>query len=171
MEDLKKNIEDLIELKKEGQYWDFKLKYSPNSLDLIKDIICMANCEHCGDRYLIYGVRNDSVVVGLNNEKRRMTQNDIINVLSEQSFAAGNVPDVSLDTIFIQDKEVDVITVKNHPKKPYYLVRPKQEKDVCLRAGAVYSRVQDRNTSNNQQHLMRVLNECGKNLSGFLSPH
>lgn len=49
---------ELIASGKEGVYWDFKQEYSQEAkvIDLIHDIICLANADHDGDRYLIFGV-------------------------------------------------------------------------------------------------------------------
>ena len=36
-------IFELIQLKQEGEYWDFKRQWYKNNSDLLHDIICMAN--------------------------------------------------------------------------------------------------------------------------------
>lgn len=40
---LKNNVEELLDKRCEGDYWDFKLKWHDNIADLIKDIICFVN--------------------------------------------------------------------------------------------------------------------------------
>ena len=42
-DDLKNEILELIERHTEGEYWDFKQQWHSNNVDLIHDIICMAN--------------------------------------------------------------------------------------------------------------------------------
>ncbi|MFR9257126.1 MAG: helix-turn-helix domain-containing protein, partial [Merdibacter sp.] len=53
---LRSEILDLISLKTEGEYWDFKGKWHDNNADLLHDIICMANNLANRDAYLIIGV-------------------------------------------------------------------------------------------------------------------
>ena len=36
-------IAELIERKAEGSYWDFKQEWHSNNVDLLHDIVCMAN--------------------------------------------------------------------------------------------------------------------------------
>lgn len=45
MKTLKKIITNLISLKQEGAYWDFKREWyeSDHNTDLLHDIICMSN--------------------------------------------------------------------------------------------------------------------------------
>ena len=56
VDNLKKEIEDLIALGYEGGYWDYKEDYSVIEEDKLIDIICMANNLCDRDVYIIYGV-------------------------------------------------------------------------------------------------------------------
>ena len=49
-------LKDLIARGGEGVYWDFKRKHHTNKGDLIHDVLCLANAEHAGPRFLIFGV-------------------------------------------------------------------------------------------------------------------
>lgn len=49
-------IMDLISLKREGEYWDFKEKYHQNKAKFIHDILCLSNIPSRNDSYLIFGV-------------------------------------------------------------------------------------------------------------------
>ena len=71
MSDFRDEIEVLISLKKEGDFWDFKLKHHDNPVDLVKDITCLANTvRHNGSRYLILGVCPDTYqVTGINADE------------------------------------------------------------------------------------------------------
>lgn len=40
---LKNEVEELISMKQEGPYWDFKREWHTENGDLLHDIICMAN--------------------------------------------------------------------------------------------------------------------------------
>ncbi|MDT2732569.1 ATP-binding protein [Streptococcus parauberis] len=80
MENLKQEILTLIELKQEGEYWDFKKQWydSKKKSDLLLDIICMANNLSTSDGYIIIGVDEEN---GYNikdiseDENRKSTQN------------------------------------------------------------------------------------------------
>ena len=49
-------IFELIQLKQEGEYWDFKRQWHENKADLLHDIICMANNLSDNDGYIIIGI-------------------------------------------------------------------------------------------------------------------
>lgn len=54
----KEEILELISLKQEGAYWDFKKEWYVNGKqsDLLHDIICMANNMENRDAYIIIGI-------------------------------------------------------------------------------------------------------------------
>ena len=78
MYNLEKTISELIRLKKEGGFWDYKSDYSDNKASFLHDIICMANNLENRDAYLIYGVDDDGKVNGIQNSTRRKSQSNII---------------------------------------------------------------------------------------------
>ena len=41
--DYKRIVMELVARKKEGDYWDFKLRHHENPVDLVKDILCLAS--------------------------------------------------------------------------------------------------------------------------------
>ena len=51
--ELMEEIQSLIELKTEGDYWDFKEMWHDNKASLLHDIICMANNQVGRDAYII----------------------------------------------------------------------------------------------------------------------
>ena len=76
---LTQTIKKLISLRKEGTHWDFKEHHHKRSGEMIHDILCLANADYDGERYLIYGVRDsDYQVVGLFNTEPRKIQADIL---------------------------------------------------------------------------------------------
>ncbi len=151
MTDLTKIVEALIATGKEGDHWDFKREHHERTGDLIKDIICLANSpRHCGDRYIIFGVTNDSSVVGLWPDAHRRTQADIVNTLASAGFAGGVYPDIHLERVELQGSELEVLVVKDHAEKPYYLRRKYDKSGVRLNPGTIYSRVRDSNTPSDQ---------------------
>lgn len=92
-DDLKNEILELIECHTEGEYWDFKQQWHSNNVDLIHDIICMANSLANRDCYIIIGVEDETYnVLGVSGEKRKNQQN-VINLLQQKpSWAGGYVP-------------------------------------------------------------------------------
>ena len=54
-----KIIGDLIESKHEGDYWDFKQVYHSNKVDLIHDILCMANNRSGKDGYINWVISDE----------------------------------------------------------------------------------------------------------------
>ncbi len=147
---MKTLVRQLVEKKKEGTWWDFKREHHESSLDLLHDILCLANANHSGDRYLIIGVSDDYEVIDVNNGKIRRKQSDIIDLLKSKKFAEDNVPVVSMEGVSINTNEIDVITIKNKRKKPYYILDDYKKGKKCLRSGVVYNRVRDTNTAIDQ---------------------
>lgn len=47
-------IRRLIELRQEGEYWDFKKEWYQNKSDLLHDIICMAKGMHGASKNIEY---------------------------------------------------------------------------------------------------------------------
>lgn len=76
---LRKEILELISLKQEGGYWDFKREWyhTDKKDDLLHDIICMANNVENHDGYIIIGVDeecNYSIRDISNDVNRKNTQ-------------------------------------------------------------------------------------------------
>lgn len=139
-------IKSLIDQKKEDSWWDFKREHHKNSIDLLHDILCLSNTVYDGNRYLVIGVSNEYKLVDVKDGELRRTQADILDILKKKKFSSDNVPNVSLDTVVIEGKEIDFITIKNELKKPYYLIFDERKDKKRLRSGVVYSRVGDTNT-------------------------
>ncbi|TDR33102.1 AlbA family DNA-binding domain-containing protein [Hydromonas duriensis] len=172
--ELQDTIKELINSKKEGQYWDFKESHHANNAELIHDIICLANTEHQGDRFLIYGVNNSGEVIGVPS-KNRKTQAQLIDTFRAQSFSDQLYPDISLKSIKYDDKEIDVLTIKNQPHKPYYITKditePKQpSKQVVIRAHHIYSRVMDSNTPQNSSANSKQIEQMWRERFGLTQP-
>lgn len=161
---LKKEIESLIETKREGDYWDFKLEHHKNKADLLHDIICMANSRADRDCFIIYGIEDKSFEVkGIENDNNKRTQQNIIDFLKDKPFVGGIRPVVELRAIEIQNHTIDVLVIKNTYDVPYYLTKPYSDgpKNVVY-ANNIYTRVGDTNTPkkesadiNNVEYLWR----------------
>ena len=96
-------IFNLIESKREGDYWDFKQEPHDNKASLLHDILCLSNSLHRGNRFLIYGVsdpKDGTEVIGLTKEQNnRKTQVQFIDFLRTKSFAGDCRPEIELHTI------------------------------------------------------------------------
>lgn len=147
---LEEIIQQLIDSKKEGDYWDFKEKHHDKAGDLLKDITCLANTvRHSGDRYIIFGVTSGAVISGVPSQDRK-TQADIINTLGNAGFAGNLYPDVYLREIKLDGKILDVLIIKDTPEKPFYLQKEYNKQGVRLNPGTIYTRVRDANTPTDQ---------------------
>lgn len=68
--DLQEEISQLIALRAEGGYWDFKEKWTDKKVDLLHDIICMANNQVGHDAYIIFGVSDSQSKDGVKSTLR-----------------------------------------------------------------------------------------------------
>jgi hypothetical protein len=152
MSNLHDEIVELISLKKEGEFWDFKLKHHDNPVDLVKDITCLANTvRHEGPRYLVLGVCPDTYqVTGIVSGETRRSQADIISTLRNANFAAAHSPDIRLEAIEMEGEQIDVIVIADTAHKPHYLEADYTKTGKTMRAGVIYSRTQDTNTPNDR---------------------
>lgn len=92
-------IRRLIELRQEGENWDFKKEWHKSKPNLLHDIICMANNLSNHDGLIIIGVDEEtdySICDVANDQNRRKTQ-DIVAFLREKKFAGGIRP-----TVYVQ---------------------------------------------------------------------
>ncbi|MDD3182960.1 MAG: putative DNA binding domain-containing protein [Alphaproteobacteria bacterium] len=148
MSDLQNKIAELISLNKEGEYWDFKLKHHENPVDLVLDIICLANTvRHKGNRFLILGVDPISYEIkGLEETTPVRTQADIITTLRNAGFANQSFPDITLENVCVASHTLHVVVISDKHQKPYYLGKDYAKNGTLIRAGVVYSRTADTNT-------------------------
>ena len=138
-------IRGLIGRRSEGVYWDFKLEHHSNTGNLIHDVLCLANAEHDGLRFLVFGVEDGGASVqSIEDDSGRRTQADIATLFRDNAgkFFQSRFPTFHLRTIEVEGKQVDVLIIEDEPKKPYYLV----ERIKNLRAHHIYTRVCDTNT-------------------------
>ena len=146
---LAQTVRDLIGRRSEGVFWDFKLKHHRNQGDLIHDVLCLANAEHDGPRFLVFGVGDGGASVQtIEDDEGRPTQAEIAGLFRDNAdkFFQSRFPSFHLRTIQIDAKQVDVLIIEDEPKKPYYLVKRIQK--VC--AHHIYTRVCDTNTPPNR---------------------
>ncbi len=138
-------ISTLISRRAEGTYWDFKREHHENKADLVHDVLCLANANHDGDRFLIYGIDDsDYSVHPINEDPSRRTQADIAGLFRDNArkFFQSRVPEFYLKEIEFGDELLDVLVIEDAPHKPYYLT----QRFGKIRAHHIYSRVCDTNT-------------------------
>lgn len=138
------NINELL-LEKESEFLDFKENFPSNTMKLIHDILCLANSHTNSDRYLIFGVKDDKTVCGIENDPNIKTNSNIQDLLRQSNF--NKIPTVDLSLVGnVQGHTVAVIRIKNSSDKPYFLTKDKSYDRGIIRAGVVYTRLGDTNT-------------------------
>ena len=154
--ELFEEIQRLIALGTEGEYWDFKELWHNNKASLLHDIICMANNQVGRDAYIIFGVSDskspDGVKIKGVQEANRKDQQHLIDFLRNKKFVGGVRPSVYLQTLEIPDEngvcqQIDVVIVKDSVKTPFFIVENFRDKDKEIRAGYIYTRIGDTNTA------------------------
>lgn len=162
MNNLENEIRKLIQLKKEGGYWDFKREwYSKNNgknADMLHDIICMANNLEDHDGYIIIGVdeENGFQINDITNDENRKNTQNLVDFLRGKKFAGGFKPSVRVETMSFEfrlgdtdiseTKVIDVIVIKNDYHVPYYL----NEDYYGVFHNNIYVRHEDSNTPKNE---------------------
>lgn len=148
-EKLSNIIKKLINQRKEGTYWDFKLMHQKNKGELVHDILCLANARHDGDRYLIYGICDTTYeIFGAKDNTPRRMQADLLDLFkgNAQKFAHSLYPSFHLETITLDDNEVDILVIHDEPSKPYSMT----EQYKCVVPHHIYTRTLDTNTAINK---------------------
>ena len=120
--DLTSEIATLIQSHREDEWWDFKREHHHDKADLVHDIICMANSRADRDAYIIYGIEDKSFnLIGVENDQNRRNQQGITDVLRSVGFAGSVRPRIEIQTVIIEQHEIDVLIIKNSFDVPYYL--------------------------------------------------
>ncbi|WP_425755230.1 ATP-binding protein [Ihubacter sp. rT4E-8] len=156
-ENLSSIIEELIESRREDEWWDFKREHHHDKARLVHDITCMANSKANRDAYIIFGVEDETFnIIGVEHDEKRRNQQGIVDILRSVRYAGSVRPRIELRTIILEEHKVDVLIIKNTYDVPYYLEKPYQDSDVkgengykngkTVRPFHIYTRVVDNNT-------------------------
>ena len=92
-------IAALINRRCEGTHWDFKRRHQTNRADLIHDVLCLANANHSGIRFLVFGVDDsDFSLHDIGSDLGRRTQADIAGLFRDNAskFFQSRFPDIHL---------------------------------------------------------------------------
>lgn len=155
-------VEILAAKGREGEYWDYKQEWHENMADLLKDIICFANTPHNANCYLLFGIDDDGHIVGM--KKNRRKQADILEAMDNLWFIGDVRPEISVETVMVNEIEVDVLTVYDTQKTPIYLKRNYGE----MLAGCIYMRNGDKNTPNRGMASIDAVEKLWKKRFGLL---
>ena len=164
-------ILDLILLRQEGEYWDFKRQWYEDGHegDLLHDIICMANNLVNRDAYIIIGVdeENDYAPYDISNDENKRNTQGIVDFLRSKKFAGDCRPTVTVEKVKIAGYHLDVLVIHNSMNTPFYL---KQEFK-GVHPNNIYARIQDTNTPKNESADIHYVEQLWKKRFGLhLSP-
>ena len=142
-------ILSLIGRRTEGPHWDFKLQHHGNNAELLHDILCLANVDYTGPRYLVFGIDDQSFSLhSVTDTSNRRSQADIVGLFRDNAskFFQSRTPTFYLTELQHDGKLFDVLVIEDKPYKPYYLVEEYRSKGTKVRAHHIYTRIGDTNT-------------------------
>ncbi len=165
IQDLTEQVDNLISLKQEGDHWDFKREWYSNKADLLHDIICMANNLSSQDGLIIIGVdeERDYKTQDIADDSNRKKTQDLVSFLRDKKFAGGIRPTVTVQSIQLSQKTIDVIIVRNDRNTPYYLTEQYQG----VFANNIYARIMDTNTPKNSSSDINIIETLWKKRFGI----
>lgn len=132
------NVYELIN-QPESDFLDFKREWHNDTVDLVLDILCMANSDAQSDRYIVIGYdEKEKAICDVSANRRKL--DDIYDTLCNSNF--NRLPDIYVETFSIDDKELDVLIIKKTNYRPYFLTKDKvnRARNRIIRAGVVYTR-------------------------------
>lgn len=166
----KSEIQDLILLKQEGSYWDFKREWysQDKKADLLHDIICMANNLSNRDAYIIIGIdeENDYSFSSVESDPNRKNTQQLVDFIRDKRFAGGIRPIISVENLCFGEDKIDVIVIHNSDATPFFLT----EKYKSVMQNNIYTRVMDSNTPKNKSADLSHIEMLWKKRFGLLSP-
>ncbi|OGI04191.1 MAG: hypothetical protein A2Y25_08775 [Candidatus Melainabacteria bacterium GWF2_37_15] len=170
MSDILRKINSLLK-EVEQEFLDFKQEHYKNNADFVLDVLCMANAEHIGDRYIIFGIENNTKkIIGVEKDDNRKNLQNYINSLRSSFF--NNLPTIMLDTVELDKHQIDLLTIKNKKNRPYFLLKDKREGKKTVRAGVIYTRDGDNNTPiDNTAEPLKIYNMWREHFKLDLTPH
>ncbi len=143
-----KTLDELIDIIEEhlinfteDAHLDFKEKWHENFDDLLKDIISMANSPDELNSYIVIGVTDDFKVVGFDENDLRRKKSDISSSIRNYQFGGNSVPEIDLISVPFDEKELDVLEIKNSNSLPFYLTQKRNK----ILPYAIYTRANDSN--------------------------
>lgn len=144
-------LRNLIESKKaENERFDYKQKWHNENIELLRDILSFANTAHSDDCFLIFGVEDKTKeIIGVKGDSKRKNTQMLVDMLLNMKFSS-ETPKVLVETFFIEDKEIDVLTIFDTKETPIFLLEPYIKRGKRINAGQIFARIGDTNTPSNQ---------------------
>lgn len=163
--ELKHEINELILLKQEGEYWDFKKEWYTKKPDLLHDIICMANNPTYHDGFIVIGVdeENDFSICDIADDLNRRRTQDIVSFLRDKKFAGNVRPTVYVKSLIMPKGTIDVLIIQNDRSTPYYLTEAYQG----VYANNIYARIIDTNTPKTSSADVNIVEKLWKKRFGL----
>lgn len=127
----------------ECEWLDFKGAYPGDTVELLHDILCLANSWTDNDRYLVFGVADNKEILGVEADPRRRKSSNINDLLRDSTL--NRIPPIRLIAYPKDGHEIDVLKIRNRPDKPFFATKDQRKGGETLRAGVVYTRVGDTN--------------------------
>ena len=140
-----KEVPKLVARHQEWTYWDFKREWHHDKVELLRDIICLANNLDWHIAYLIIGIDEDNgcIPCDVREDPNRRSTEDLTDWLGKVRWAGSRRPQVVVVPLDFDGATVDVVTiVPNGDYVPYYL--EKGQGRLC--ANAIYTRRNNTNT-------------------------
>jgi predicted HTH transcriptional regulator len=136
---------EILELlgQRESEWLDFKRQHYDNTAKLLHDILCLANSYSEHDRYLVFGVDDDGSLHGVAGDSSRKTSANLHDFLRQAPL--NRIPTCELGTHVVQGHELDLLTIRNRPDKPFLLTKDFEKQGERVRNGVVYTRIGDTN--------------------------
>ncbi len=128
----------------ESESLEYKRQFHESTVELLHDLLCLANAYTAGERHIVFGIADDHSVVGIESDPRRRKNSDIQDML--RASGLNRIPDMRLQDEEHDGHTVSVLTIKNRPDKPFFVLRDRREGSSRLRSGVVYTRIGDTNT-------------------------
>ncbi len=138
--------EILAKAPNESDHWDFKEKWYANKGELLRDIMNLVNTVHHDDCYIIIGVDDSGKIVGVEDDSNFINRQQLQDFLRRKPFAQNWYPKTDVESFQKNGHRIDVITVYNSDNTPIYLSKNVNRKGGPLKAGLIYSRINDSNT-------------------------
>ena len=132
---------------KECDWLDYKQTWPNNKVDLLRDILSFVNTTHDKDCFLIFGIKDKTFeIIGVGEDKNRKNTQQVLDFLSRKNLSTG-IPEVTVDTITIENKEVDILTIKDTRQVPVFLEKEFSDDRKKCTAGQIFTRIGDTNTA------------------------
>lgn len=124
-------VKNLIQKRREDDWWDFKECHHEDKASLLHDIICLSNNRANRDAYLIFGIRDKTFdIISVEQDVSRRNQQNIVDFLSSKNFVGQVRPCVEVHAVTLKEHEIDVFIIKNSTDVPYYLVQNYTDKNI-----------------------------------------